>query len=99
MCCLHRLLVPATLFLLPALPACGEDRLPLGGFGRFPLGLLGDPSRLGLFPRLTFGFASRGFGGLPGGQFGRLTLLRCSSAPLALHNPIPTRPPNLRTGP
>ena len=77
-------------FLFAACSACGKDRFSLGGLGRFVLTLLGQPSRLGLFPRLTFRFASCGFGSLPGGQLGRLTLLRCSSGRLALGNPTVT---------
>jgi hypothetical protein len=52
--------------------------------------VLGQPSRLDLFPGLTFRFASRGFGSLPGGQLGRLALFRCSSGRLALGNPTVT---------
>ena len=77
----------AAFFLFPACSACDEDRFSLGGLGRFLLRLLGQPSRLGLFPRLTFRLASCGFGSLPGGQLGRLTLLRCSSGRLALGVP------------
>jgi len=77
-------------FLFPALSACGEDRLPLSGFRRFSLRVLGKPSCLGLFPRLTFGFASSGFGSLPGSQLGRLALFRCSSGRFALGNPTVT---------
>ncbi len=80
----------AALLLFSAFSACGEDRLPLSGFRRFSLRLLGKPSCLGLFPRLTFGFASRSFGSLPGGQLGRLALFRCSSRRLALGNPTVT---------
>jgi hypothetical protein len=54
--------MPVALFLLPA----RSDRLPLGGFRRFPLRLLCLSFRLGLFFSLAFSFASRGFG-----RFGR----------------------------
>ena len=87
---LFRPVMSAAFFLFPACSACDEDRFSLGGLGRFLLSLLGQPSRPRLFPRLTFRFASRGFGSLPGGQLGRLALFRCSSRRLALGNPTVT---------
>src|SRR5690349_6396411 len=39
-----RSLTSAALLLFPALSACGEDRLPLSGFRRFSLRVLGKPS-------------------------------------------------------
>jgi hypothetical protein len=80
----------AALLLFSAFSACGEDRLPLSGFRRFSLRLLGKPSCLGLFSCLTFRFAGRGFGSLPGSQLGRLALFRCLSRRLALGNPTVT---------
>ena len=73
-----------------AFSACSEDCLPLSGFRRFSLRLLGKPSCFGLFPCLTFRLAGCGFGSLPGGQLGRLALFRCSSRRLALGNPTVT---------
>jgi len=86
---LRRLSPPRFFFFLPARRAVRiASRSAVSA--AFSLRVLGQPSRLGLFPGLTFRFASRGFGSLPGGQLGRLALFRCSSGRLALRNPTVT---------
>src|SRR5262249_15739761 len=86
-----------SLFLFPPRSACRKDRLPLGGFGRFPLRLLGQPLRLGRFPGLTFGSATRGFRTLPRCPLGPFSAFRCSSSRPALCNPAVTGCDNFLT--
>ena len=88
----------ATLFLLPALSASREDCFSLGGFGRFPLDLFGEPPCLRLFPGLAFGFTSCGFGGLPVGQFGRFLFLRRASGCLSFSDATTAGGDDLVTG-
>ena len=60
------MLIAFALLLFPARSAGREHRFSLGVFRCFSRRLLGQPSRLGFFPALSF--ASCRLGSLPGGQ-------------------------------